>query len=348
MSTDATAAWAIQPKDFPIEAGLPAQLHFLLGYAILAPSGHNTQPWLFEVGESHIDIFADRSRALPVVDPEDRELTISCGAALGMLEIAARRFSLIMRLAFQPTAHDRAHLARAHFTTGKATSPADMAVFDAIIARRTDRRLFRLDPLPEGFAPSCAEAGKALGVDIRIIEDDEQRRAIAGLIAQGDRIQFDDPKFRKELADWVHSKTLGNHDGMSGAAFGMPDILSAAGGLAIRTFDMGNGIAAADEDKVMFGSPTLMLLAADETVVGWLNTGRVLAMISLLATQHGLGHSYLNQPIEIGTLRQILGGIAQADQKSQILLRLGYPGTDQPLAPAARRPVAEVLRSIPA
>jgi hypothetical protein len=39
-----------------------------------------------------IVMYADRTRALPVVDPEDRELTISCGAALSHLLLAIRHF----------------------------------------------------------------------------------------------------------------------------------------------------------------------------------------------------------------------------------------------------------------
>jgi len=62
----------------------------LLKYAVLAPSGHNTQPWLFHFNKQNdLYLIADRTRALPVVDPNDRELTISCGAALDHLEIAA-------------------------------------------------------------------------------------------------------------------------------------------------------------------------------------------------------------------------------------------------------------------
>jgi nitroreductase len=37
--------------------------------ATLAPSIHNTQPWLFGVGDASVDVYADLSRALPVVDP---------------------------------------------------------------------------------------------------------------------------------------------------------------------------------------------------------------------------------------------------------------------------------------
>jgi nitroreductase len=61
----------------------------LVGKAVLAPSSHNTQPWFFLLGKPHIDLLADRTRALPVNDPEDRELTISCGCALMNLLLAA-------------------------------------------------------------------------------------------------------------------------------------------------------------------------------------------------------------------------------------------------------------------
>ncbi len=61
----------------------------LVGAAARAPSSHNTQPWRFRVADGVIDVFADRSRALPVNDPNDRELTMSCGAALFNLRAAA-------------------------------------------------------------------------------------------------------------------------------------------------------------------------------------------------------------------------------------------------------------------
>ena len=61
---------------------------------VLAPSSHNTQPWWFRVGEDTVELFADRTRSLPVNDPFDRELTISCGAALTNLVVAARAGSL--------------------------------------------------------------------------------------------------------------------------------------------------------------------------------------------------------------------------------------------------------------
>lgn len=46
---------------------------FPLRYAVQAPSGHNTQPWRFHIADGRLHLYAVRSRALPVVDPQDRE-----------------------------------------------------------------------------------------------------------------------------------------------------------------------------------------------------------------------------------------------------------------------------------
>ena len=56
-------------------------LLFLIEQAVKAPSGHNTQPWMFRISETEIDICPDYSRALPVVDPDNRELFVSLGCA---------------------------------------------------------------------------------------------------------------------------------------------------------------------------------------------------------------------------------------------------------------------------
>jgi nitroreductase len=59
--------------------------------AIKAPSGHNTQPWLFTKGENEIFIKPDFSRALPIADPENRELFISLGCAHLLLKLTPYR-----------------------------------------------------------------------------------------------------------------------------------------------------------------------------------------------------------------------------------------------------------------
>src|SRR5215510_8529110 len=47
-------AWNVSECQFPKEGTKTEQLKFLLNYAILAPSSHNTQPWLFRIVDDNI------------------------------------------------------------------------------------------------------------------------------------------------------------------------------------------------------------------------------------------------------------------------------------------------------
>jgi nitroreductase len=60
----------------------PDDVAAVIAMAARAPSPHNTQPWQFRVRGDVIELLADCSRQLRRLDPEGRELTISCGAAL--------------------------------------------------------------------------------------------------------------------------------------------------------------------------------------------------------------------------------------------------------------------------
>ena len=208
-------------------------------------------------GPNWVDVLANRARALPVVDPHDRELTISCGAAVGIFEVAARRFSLQATIALLPDPEYLDHFAQITVAASKPPDAGEVVLFDAIKNRRTDRSAYFMEGFPDDLAPACCAAVETAGASLRFFEDSHAIKTIAGLVAEADRLQFEDPNFRRELASWVHSTRLKSRDGMSGAGFGMPDILTPAARFVIRTFDLGNNVAAADEKKILAGSPAL-------------------------------------------------------------------------------------------
>ena len=74
--------WQLEESDFYELESDREQIEFLLRYAVLAPSSHNTQPWMFGIVEDGVRVFADYSRRLMVSDPDDRELLMSVGAAI--------------------------------------------------------------------------------------------------------------------------------------------------------------------------------------------------------------------------------------------------------------------------
>ena len=89
-----TACSGIKRSDFlaseePVE-GMDRESASILWYASLAPSGHNSQPWLVKVsGKGEWILGADPRRRLPAVDPSNRELLLSIGAFAENLSIAA-------------------------------------------------------------------------------------------------------------------------------------------------------------------------------------------------------------------------------------------------------------------
>ena len=84
--------WKIRESDFSSMTSFEEKVKFLLKYAVLAPSSHNTQPWKFAIKDERIKVSADLTCALKVADPDERELFISVGCALTNLTIAAKRF----------------------------------------------------------------------------------------------------------------------------------------------------------------------------------------------------------------------------------------------------------------
>src|ERR1700756_4281350 len=104
MSTPVSpSAWELDEQLFSASVSLERQLLFALQYAVLAPSNHNAQPWRFTIDDDTIEVCADRTRALPVVDPFDRELLISCGAALLNLRVALSHFGLAYAITLFPS-----------------------------------------------------------------------------------------------------------------------------------------------------------------------------------------------------------------------------------------------------
>src|SRR3954447_10508959 len=91
-----------------------AVLRSAVAHAVLAPSNHNSQPWLFGIDGDVMRLWADRSRGLPVVDPFDRELVMSCGAALLNARLAVRALGFAATVDVFPDQSDPDLLAAVH------------------------------------------------------------------------------------------------------------------------------------------------------------------------------------------------------------------------------------------
>lgn len=304
----------------------------LVSSAIRAPSSHNTQPWIFRILPGAIDLFADRTRALPVNDPDDRELVISCGCALMNLRAAAASEGLAARVEPWPDAADPDHLARATFTaTASGLPETELAQF--IDSRQTWRKRFLPDEIPSAVVHRLVEAAASEGAEFHPLITETVREQAAMLVAEGDRALWSDPRWRRELAAWMHPRRRG--DGLAIPALAVP-IAQAV----VRTFDMGSGVAARDRE-LADASPLLAVLStAHDTPRDWLAAGQALERVLLVGRSAGLQASYLNQPVQVAALRTAVAGLIKAGHP-QVLLRMGQAAGA--VRRTARRPVGEVI-----
>lgn len=315
----------------------------VLHCATLAPSSHNSQPWRFVLGDNKIILCADRLRSLPVVDPFDRELIISCGAALFNLRVALASQGIGYAITLFPSSIDPDVLADVRLLRDRVTGEELKSMASAIGLRVTTRKPFSLRAVDVSIERALIHAGETEGVDVVCISASAPRNAIADLIAEADRRQFNDPRFRRELAKWIHPART--YDGMPAYSAGIGLLLDFATPLvasAIRTFDVGGGVAATHRELVA-GSPLLVGIATGvDDAQAWLASGQALERILLYATSQGLCTSYLNQPIELEDMRGELGSLLGLPRSHypQLLLRTGH---GIPATHTQRRPLREVV-----
>ncbi|MCW5848475.1 MAG: hypothetical protein KIT87_00040 [Anaerolineae bacterium] len=311
----------------------------MLQYAILAPSSHNSQPWLFHVQPKQVELRADQTRALPVVDPEDRELVISCGAALYHLRLALRYFGFAGEVELLPDP-DRPDLMAVVRWGGAGTSTdAERALFQAILLRRTNRRRFEDRAVPAPLVAELQAVTEAEGAWLDVLQGD-QRLALADLIAEADDRQMADRRFRRELAAWIHPNRLVSRDGMPAYASGVTAVVETGGPFVLRTFE-DSGTQAAIDRRIALGSPLLAVLGTNQDGPrAWLQAGQALARLLLLACAQGVSASYLNQPAEVAELRPRLANMLNRTGFPQLILRMGY-GPE--VKATQRRPLSDVL-----
>lgn len=324
-------------------ASISDALYFAVRCAVMAPSSHNSQPWQFKILKDGLMLMLDRRRALSVVDPYDREMIISCGAALFNTRVALAYAGKHARIDVLPDPMDEDLLVRITLDGDELVSQdgALASHYPAISKRMTNRSAYFAESIALEVVATLDEAARAEWTKLSTATAANDREAIATLVAAADLVQFGDVRFRRELASWLHPAREG--DGLAAFSSEMKKTLDFATPLAalvVRTFDVGNGIAAKDK-ALAAGSPLLACISTttDDTAA-WLAAGQALQRVLLTATAHGLDASYLNQPIEVEEFRSTLAEMMRTEKFPQLLIRVGR-GLPQSHSP--RRELHEVI-----
>lgn len=326
--------WQIYEQDFPHTGQNTEKLLFLLRYAILAPSSHNTQPWKFLIGEDEIQLFADPTRWLKVADADQRELYISVGCALENLLIAAEHFGYGHQAAYFPQT-DRTNLAASvKFKPLERRSFRAYELFDAIPLRHTNHKTYYdVYPLSPADLHCLQECCLEPDIQLHLTSDTKIRQQVHDLVVRGDAIQFADPAFREELGYWMRQ-----------GVFGTSWLLSHLEQLAVSYLNIGRFTSMRDSTVLMSAPVFGVLSSTHNDREAQVKTGQVFERVCLAAAARGIWVQPMSQIVELPELKAELANLFLSSWAyPQHVFRLGYAEPEPEHTP--RRPLAEVLLS---
>lgn len=311
----------------------------LVRCATLAPSSHNTQCWKFAIdgnGRS-ISILPDLSRRCPAVDPDDHHVFVSLGCATENLIQAALAHGLQGEAQFDP-ASDTVRV------TLVPTRAPSTPLYAAMALRQCTRGDYDGKPLSNEELRLLERAGTSGGVRMLVLTDRPAMARVLDHVVQGNTAQIADPAFVKELKAWIRFNgvdAVRTRDGLFGVASGNPAIPTWLGDLAFGWFFTTQG----ENDKYVrqirssAGIAVFAGLAADKA--HWVEVGRCYERFALQATALGIRNAFLNQPVEVPSVRApFADALGLAGQRPDLVVRFGRG----PVMPRSlRRPVQAVL-----
>lgn len=286
--------------------------HWILSYAILAPHSHNLQSWLVDLRQpGEITLYCDLTRLLPETDPQSRQIMMSHGTFLELLDLAAKQkglradINLFPQGEFGPAALDQRPVARIRLGADAAVKPDPL--FAQILKRHTNREAYAMrEPAPDALqaivasvAPFPVRTGFVGAAQPELMQ---KHRAIA---MEAWRIELVTPRtvlesFKvlrvgpREIAEHRDGLTINTPMVRALTALGLFDRSKAPG-----PDDAATTGQIKDFNAKMTSTPAFFWLVTEgNTRTTQVNAGRAYARAQLAATARGLSMQPLSQALQ--------------------------------------------------
>ncbi|MBA4214643.1 MAG: twin-arginine translocation pathway signal protein [Polaromonas sp.] len=344
LPPEAIAAWQGPGNE-------PDVRRWILSHAILAPHSHNLQSWLVDLSvPDEITLFIDRSRLLPETDPFSRQMMMSQGTFLELLDLAAKQKGLRADVAlfpqgvFAPTTVDARPTARIRLVPDAAVKPD--ALWTHIFLRRTNREAYEArDPAADALqAITASTAGQAVRTGFVGRSQPELLQQHRRIAMEAWRIELVTPRTVMESIKVLRvgpTEIARHRDGIS---LNDPMVRALA---AVGLFDRSKAPTPDDTSTTtqikdfntnMAATPAFFWMVTEgNDRVTQINAGRAYVRAQLAATAVGLSMQPLSQALQeypeqagpYAEIHQLLGAPAPRFTV-QMWARLGYAPVIQP------------------
>lgn len=300
----------------------------ILCLASLAPSGHNTQPWLIKYIEPyHWIIGNNKSKWLPAVDPAQRETILSIGAFIQNLEFAANNAGYSCQFDLLATTNQDENIMEVRL---KKTSGLVKYNMDRLIKRRTVRSGYLSDTLKNEDASYLVESETDFSYFLP--SGSKEYNWLSERTIEANRIQAYRDSAQKELSEWIRFSSKDAKNNRDGLTTGSLELDGFPGWLLRNFYEqnnvMSNNFREQGIDKVKAqvsqSAGWLILTSKDNSVATLLETGKRLERIFLKVRDRKIAIHPMTQILEETETKQQVNTSIGINDNIQFILRLGY------------------------
>jgi nitroreductase len=335
-------------------------LEELIRAAVLAANPHNSQPWKFRLQEDVVDVYADTSRQIGVIDPFFREMYIGIGCGLENLLLAAGHAGYQWSFDQAPPLADTVLQPAVRVRLTQA-SKRSSELYTAIPSRHTNRGSYvparRLDA---SLIRALDDVGNSdLALRVFWFRSREEMQVFGKLVVSGTEAIIADAGQSRSSAQWMRTGWADIQRFRDGLTYDAQVLAPVK--RAIAKFLPPLSPAQMDQywlretrdTQVATASMFGMIAVRDsQNLHDLIEAGRLWQRMQLFATLRGVAMQPLSQPIErrdrelqlglLPTYANALGGLQQDSSWHAVMpFRLGYP-KDEAL-PSPRRALSSVL-----
>jgi hypothetical protein len=361
MPSEAIEAWSGPGPG--IASNLDAR-RWLLSYAILAPHSHNLQSWVADLRTpNEITLSCDLQRLLPQTDPLSRQIMMSHGTFVELLDLAARERGLRAEIELFPEGVfgadklDSRAVARIRLLPDVTVKKDPL--FAQILRRHTNRSAYDLTravTLDAWRAMSDAVQPHALRFGHAGVEQAEALTIHRRIAAEAWRIELTTPRTVMESYDVLRvgaAEIAAHRDGLT-LLDPMVVLLNRVGlfdrSKAPGPDDYASTSQIKDFGKKLDSTPGFLWMVSDgNDRITQINAGRAYARVQLAATALGLSMQPLSQALQEYAEQakpyadiHAQTGASRPGQTVQMWARVGYA---PPVEPAPRRRLQDFIRA---
>lgn len=318
-------AWDVNIDDFYKITDEKEKLKFLLSFAVLAPSAHNSQPWSFLIENKSIIVLKNKERLLSYGDSVGRQTLISIGCALENITIASDFYNLKTEIHYLFN-NDRIVELKINLLNSYQKDYKNHLIF-SILKRCTNRGKFKNNLPQENFIGQIKSISNEK-IKISFITDSEQakKNSIADIVSNAQIDAMENVNFRNELSHYVKSNFTKEKIGMPGFTLGVPAPISLILSKLIMKKNMSRVSKRKDINVLKKYTPIFILInSLGDSEEDWIESGRMLERIWLIAEKNKLSCSPLAAAIEIDNYRKKIQKLLDNNMTPQVFLRMGYP-----------------------